>query len=149
MQGVILFSYFEKTMRSQLVMMQRSAQGEQQKMDILSNELVRRLSNVSEGVDFEESLQIVNHYTKQLKNSGYEWKQSREIVICGLRGYLNKCDRREKAGETFYRKAGKTLNKRVRKKLLEKTSCSRAERKRQRNSRRVKDSIWMERKRKL
>ena len=91
-------------------------------MDILSNELVRRLSNVSEGVDFEESLQIVNHYTKQLKNSGYEWKQSREIVICGLRGYLNKCDRREKAGETFYRKAGKTLNKRVRKKLLEKTS---------------------------
>ena len=61
MQGMILFSYFEKTMRSQLVMMQRSAQGEQQKMDILSNELVRRLSNVSEGVDFEESLQIVNH----------------------------------------------------------------------------------------
>ena len=44
-QGIILWSYFEKSMRSQLMMMKRSAQEEQHKMDILSNEMVRRLSN--------------------------------------------------------------------------------------------------------
>ena len=84
---------------------------------------------MSVDVDFEESIKIVDHYSKQLKNLGYEWKQSREIVICGLRGYLNKCDRREKAGETFYRKAGKTVNSRVRKKLLEKTSWFKSKKK--------------------
>ena len=55
--GIILWSYFEKSMRSQLMMMKRSAQGEQQKMDILSNELVRRMSNVCERVEDSERWQ--------------------------------------------------------------------------------------------
>jgi hypothetical protein len=85
--GVILFSYFEKAMRSQLMMMRRSAQGEHQKMDILSNELVRRLSNVCSGVDFKEIIDLIDHYSKQLKNSGYGWAQAKEIVTCGLKGF--------------------------------------------------------------
>ena len=32
--GLLLWSYFEKPMRFQLIMIKRSAQGEQQKMDI-------------------------------------------------------------------------------------------------------------------
>ena len=120
--GVLLWSYFEKSMRSQLVIMKRSAQGEQQKMDILSNELVRRLSNVCNQVDFKESIRLIDHYCKQLKSSGYGWVQAREVVICGLKGFHNKCARRQQAGEDFYRKAGKTLSTRVRKKLTQKTS---------------------------
>ena len=92
-------------MRSQLVMMKRSAQGEHQKMDILSNELVRRLSNVSDKVDFKEKIKTIDHYTKQLKNSGYGWVQAREIVSFGLKGLINKCNRRQQAGEDFYTKS--------------------------------------------
>ena len=107
--GTILWSYYEKSMRSQLVMMKRSAQGEQQKMDILSNELVRRLSNVCGAVEFKETIWVIDHYSKQLKNSGYGWVQSREVT-CGLKGYKNKCERRKKAGDDFYRKAGLERN---------------------------------------
>ena len=85
-------------------------------MDILSNELVRRLSNVSDRVEKAEKIAIVDHYTKQLKNSGYSWMQAREVVSCGLKGYINKCERRRKEGKGFYRKAKQTLSTRMRKK---------------------------------
>ena len=109
-------------MKSQLMMMKRSAQGEQQKMDILSNELIRRMSNVCDKVDITEKVEIIDHYSKQLKNSGYSWKQAKEIVECGLKGYLNKCERRKQEGKGFYRKAKQTISSRIRKKLLERTS---------------------------
>lgn len=120
--GLLLWSYFEKSLRSQLMIMKRSAQGEQQKMDILSNELIRRMSNVCEDIDPSEKIAIVDHYTKQLKNSGYSWLQAKEVVTCGLEGFRNKCERRKKEGGNFYRNAKQTLGKRVKKKLLEKTS---------------------------
>ena len=104
------------------MIMKISAQGEQQKMDILSNELIRRMSNVCEKIEESEKIEIIDHYTKQLKNSGYSWAQSKEVVICGLRGFKNKCERRKKEGRGFYRSAQQTLVKRVKKKLLEKTS---------------------------
>ena len=39
-------NYFEKEMKTPLVIMNRSAMGQQQRHSILSNELIRRLSNV-------------------------------------------------------------------------------------------------------
>ena len=59
--GLIRHSYFEKTMRTQLVLMKKSSMRVQQKMDILSNELLRRLSVVGEGVTMEEKVEIVVH----------------------------------------------------------------------------------------
>jgi hypothetical protein len=44
--GIILHSYFEKEMRTPFVVMKRSAMCEQQRINILSNELIRRLYNV-------------------------------------------------------------------------------------------------------
>ena len=40
----------------------------------------------------------------------------------GLKGIINKCTRRKLAGENLYRNAGQTLGRRVKKKLMEKTS---------------------------
>ena len=57
--------------------------------------------------------------------------QAREVVICGLKGYKNKCERRQKAGDNFYRKAGKTLSTRVRKKLMEKTTWFKSKKKKE------------------
>jgi hypothetical protein len=78
--------------------------GERQRMDILSNELIRRLSNIGEGIGQAEKTGVVNHYTKQLKNSEYGRAQIREIIISGVRGFERKVERRKAAGESFYRK---------------------------------------------
>ena len=65
--GKILHSYFEKEMRTPFVIMRKSAMGEQQRMSILSNELVRRLSNVAKEIVDEEIPEIIEHYIHQLK----------------------------------------------------------------------------------
>ena len=123
----ILHSYFEKEMKTPLVPMQRTAMGEQQKYSILSNELIRRLSNISqdlpEDIERKEKIWVIDTMTKQLKNSGYSRMESAEAVVSGVRGFERKCERRKKEdGSTFYRHGRDTLKKRVRKKLTEKTS---------------------------
>ena len=63
--------YYEKDMRMQLLIPDRSAMAVRQKMSILTNELVRRLSNMNvESVEPEEKIRIVDHFTVQLKTSG-------------------------------------------------------------------------------
>ena len=67
-------------------MMQKSAMSEHQRMAILGNELVRRLSTIHPEVVQTEMHEVIEHYTSQLKISGYEQKQAREIVVCGIVG---------------------------------------------------------------
>ena len=120
--GILYHSYFEKEMKSQFTIMRRSAMSEQQKMSILSNELVRRLSNIHRDVLQEEIKEIIEHFITQLKNSGYERKQAREIVVCGVVGWRRKLGRREKEGKKQFLSASETLEKRTESKLLEKTN---------------------------
>jgi hypothetical protein len=52
--GILLHTYFEKAMKNQYTVMQRSAMGEHQRMAIMSNELVRRLSKIHREVVKDE-----------------------------------------------------------------------------------------------
>ena len=70
----------------------------------------------------EKIVGIVDKFTKQLKNSGYDRKKTRDIVVSGLLGFERKVERRKAAGEDFYRGASSTLGHRVRKKLTQKTT---------------------------
>jgi hypothetical protein len=122
-------TYLEKEMKTPFLIMQRSAMGEHQKASILSNELVRRLSNINVGlVAMSEVIKVVEQFIQQLKNSGYSHKQSREFVICGIKGWKNKIKRREKERKGFYREGKTALKSRVSKKLLEKENWYRQER---------------------
>ena len=113
-------TYYEKEMRSQILIPERSAMSQRQKMSILGNELVRRLTNMNaEKNDEEERRRIVDHFTSQLKTSGYERRQAREVIISGIKGWLRKRERRQKLGQDFYRGAASTLKQRMRKKLLD------------------------------
>ena len=84
-------SYFEKEMRSQVLTQQRSSQGEK---SILVNELVRRFEVIDDKIELKEQVEIIAHFTTQLKNSGYDYKQSREIVICALKSITRKMKNR-------------------------------------------------------
>ena len=79
-------------MRNQVLMMERSSIGEQAKYNIMSKELRRRLEVLSVDLPGTEVNQIVNKYIQQLTNSGYNWKQQRDIVVSALKGHV----RREK-----------------------------------------------------
>ena len=87
-------SYFEKEMRSQVLTQQRSSQGEKSKMSILVNELVRGFEVIDDRIELKEQVEIIAHFTTQLKNSGYDYKQSREIVICALKSITRKMKNR-------------------------------------------------------
>ena len=120
--GILYHSYYEKPKKNQFTVMQRSAMSEHQKMSILSNELVRRLSNIHRDVVAEEIEGVIEQYISELKNSGYVRKQAKEIVVCGVVGWRRKLERREKAGQHQYLEAKETLEQRTEDKLLEKTT---------------------------
>ena len=128
--GIILHSYFEKEMRTPFVIMKRSAMSEHQRMQILSNELIRLISNVQMSIVDEEMPQIIEHFTTQLKTSGYDRRLAKDIISCGVVGYRRKVMRRDREGRGFYRHARSTLRQRNKKKLLEKTTWYREKRKR-------------------
>ena len=113
--GLILHSYYEMSMRTPYVIMKRSAMFEHQRISILSNELIRRLSNVHPDVRDTEIIPIIEHYIHQLKTSGYEIIQTREVSIFGVRGWRMKIERRKREGVHFYRSAKSTLRGRVKK----------------------------------
>jgi len=114
-------SYFEKGMRSQIMTMKRSSQSEQSKVSILVNELTRRFEVLDARIDIKEKVDIINHYTQQLLNSGYLQDQIRDIMISGLKGIHRKEERR-KAALTRYKSSLDTLEERERKKLMEATN---------------------------
>ena len=116
----ISFSYYQKPMKTPLVIGYSSAMGQHQKFSILSNEVIRRLSNLSPDRTSHERTRVIDEFTKELKSSGYSRAQAREVIVCGLLGLARKRKRREREGEEFYRTGRSTLNKRNLKRLGEK-----------------------------
>ena len=116
-------TFYEKPMKTQIMIPRRSAMPEKMKMSIASNDLNRRLSNVNvERMPEEEKIQVADKFTLQLKNSGYGRQECREIVMSGVKSWLRRHQRREKEGTGFYRSAAKTLHGRIKKKLIDKTT---------------------------
>ena len=112
--------------------MRNSALSDNQRYSILSNELIRRLSNTNHvDQDMEDVHNIIETLIQELKNSGYNRKYSREIVVFGILGWKRKIARRIQEGKPLYRSAPSSLAQRCRKKLTEKTSWYKNKRKRE------------------
>ena len=117
--GTINHMYYQKNMKTPLVIMNRSATSTQQKIQILSNEMTRRLFNINrDGVEIQEYIQVIDQLTQELRNSEYEYKTALEIVASGIRGWRTRLKRREQKGQPIYRPAHTTTGTRNRKKLL-------------------------------
>ena len=72
-------------MKTPLVIMRNSALSDNQRYSILSNELIRRLSNTNHvDQDMEDVHNIIETLIQELKNSGYNRKYSKEIVVSGI-----------------------------------------------------------------
>ena len=75
----------EKQMRNQTLVMERTAMDRQEIMAIMTDELTRRLQVIDEKLDRKEVIEIIDKYVQQLKNSGFNWKQMRDIVVISIR----------------------------------------------------------------
>ena len=69
----------------------------------------------------EERIQKVDHFTRQLVNSGYSWSQCREIIVSALKGILKKEIRERESGAERYRTGEESLEDRLKKHLTEAT----------------------------
>ena len=104
------------------------SQSEQQKYSILVNELTRRFEVLDQDISIEEKVRMIDHFTRQLTNSGYEYEQQRDIIESALKGILRK-EERKKEWEFKFRCSKDTLEERERKKLTEATSWYKEKRK--------------------
>ena len=96
--------------------------GENSKYQTLSQELIRRFMNTSNGLPEEEYWQIIDNYADKLKNSGYKLEQIRRIVLAGAKGYGAKKLRCEESGKTLRRTAEESQGARMRNKLIGKST---------------------------
>ena len=62
-------------------------------------------------------MEVIEDYTRQLKNSGWSRKEAKQIITSGYKGLQERKKRREEAGQDWYRSAASSLKTRVRKKL--------------------------------
>ena len=60
------------------------------------NELSRRFEVLDDPVDKKEKQKIVDHFTRQLVNSGYNHGQTFNIITSSLKGIKRKLGRRRK-----------------------------------------------------
>ena len=68
-ENLLRYKYYEKPTTTQVTIQKKSAMAENCKIQILANDLVRRLKNTSEELGREQKIAIVDGYTQKLLDS--------------------------------------------------------------------------------
>ena len=107
------------------------------------NKLNRRFEVLDDKIDQKEKVEIIDHFMRQLKNSGYSHNKAYEIILSSVKGTLSKETRKSNL-LSRYRSAAETLGKRLQKKLTEAVNWYRREKEKEE---REDDCDWDEIKR--
>ena len=91
-----------------MTVQQKSAMNENVKLQVLSNDMVRRLLNSSEVLGSSEKARVVDMYAQKLMNSGYSKEQVVRIIVAGIKGYEGKLERSQKYGSKLRRTAAES-----------------------------------------
>ena len=117
--GTINHTYFQKPIKTPFVVMARSGMSSQQKIQILANELTRRISNINiQLCNKEDYTEVIEQFTQELRNSEFPYHTAKEIVISEIRGLKPKILRRKARNQEFYRAGHTTALGRAKKKLV-------------------------------
>ena len=106
-----------------------SAMEENIKMQILANDVVRRLNNTHEALGRSQIARVVDGYGQKLLNSGYKIEQVRAILVRGIRGYEGRKLRCKKEGRKLKSIAMESSLRRRKKKLLSRATWYKKSRK--------------------
>ena len=82
--GNILYSFYEKEMKSPFCILEQSALPDNTKISSLSQDVVRRMLNISDQVPQEERNSITEIFISKLIRSGYRQDQVQEMIKAGL-----------------------------------------------------------------
>ena len=114
----VKYLFFQKAMAKKTLIHRNSALGENVKVASMTQNLVRRMLNTSEDVDFKERIKVIDEYSDQLRASGYSPEQAQRIVVAGLTGYERKLKKSTEEKIDLHRSAAGSLESRIKKKLL-------------------------------
>ena len=98
------------------MVLKRTALDENSKNQILANDMVRRLANTDVRQNREVIGQVVDQFGKKILTSGYTLRQTRKIVLNGIRGWERKKERALKENRKLFRTSKESLLGRIKKK---------------------------------
>lgn len=83
----VRWSYFEKSMKNQFVIMKNSAFEDSKKRIVNTQEVIRRQRNCHPDLPKKEVAEILTKFSQKMKDSGYDEKFRYEVIDAGVKGY--------------------------------------------------------------
>ena len=83
----VCWKYYQKPTTANVRVSKDSAMEENANMNILHNDLIRRLLNTKRSLGKEYREQVIDRYGQKLLNSGYSRSQVVKILVAGIKGY--------------------------------------------------------------
>ena len=114
----ISYIHYEKPTTTNVVVQKRSSLDENSNVQILSNYLIRRLSNTDVRQRQEVASSVVDDFCRKLLTSRYTIAQSRRIALNGIRGW----ERKKLNKKKIFRTAKESASGRIWKKTVGKSS---------------------------
>ena len=121
-KNVVEYNYYEKETCSSMTVQSKSAMNENIKIQIVSQDMVRRLMNTKEELGAVNRGGVVDRYARKLLLSGYSKEQTRRILKNGIKGFESKRRSRLARGLPLRSTASGSSKSRYMKKLLGKTT---------------------------
>ena len=84
--NIISYRFYEKPTTTNTMVPKRSALNENSKVQILANDLIRRLSHTDVRQDQKTTEEVIDQFGRKVLTSGYSLHQTRKIIIDGIRG---------------------------------------------------------------
>ena len=114
--GIIVHSYFEKSMANQHCVLNIFAMSEASKSGVLTSEVIRRMEVV-----MSHKIDVLNDWGDKMIQSGYGKPKVEKTITDGLIGYERKVARTTENVTSIYTDQSKGINSRRIDKILDKT----------------------------
>ena len=118
----IAYTFFTKPTASNKCLQADTALNHNCVVRSLSNEVMRRLANMSSHVGLGERVKVMDEYSLMMVTSGHGMEVVRQSLVSGMKGHVRKVARCIKEGKPFHRCASASAQSRKSKKLTQKSS---------------------------
>ena len=121
-ENEIQYAFFEKPTCSKICLQSNTALNQNCMIQSLTNEVIRRLKNISESVPWSERIKVLDEFSYKMVNSGHAKPAIWKVLIGGIKGYERDVKKCKETGKPLNRSAAYNARSRKRKKLLAKSN---------------------------
>ena len=116
----IAYTFYSKPTASKKCLQAGTALNHNCIVQSLSNEVMRRLANISIHLGIDERVRVMDDFSQMMVNSGHEMSVVRKVVVNGMKCHTRKEERCNLEGKPFHRSAADSAKSRKKKKLTAK-----------------------------